>query len=112
MFVPMLLQAATGAASGSLALMGAALGAGIAVIGAGPAGLTYASLVADGNTVTVFEKAGRAGGSFRFAGLAPMFQEVPANPVSLERYIKRLEDLEALACGCPVVARKRGPSGT
>jgi len=35
MFVPMLLQAATGAASGSLALMGAALGAGIAVIGAG-----------------------------------------------------------------------------
>ena len=35
MFVPMLLQAATGAASGSLALMGAAQGAGIAVIGAG-----------------------------------------------------------------------------
>ena len=31
----------------------------IAVIGAGPAGLTYASLVADGNTVTVFEKDGR-----------------------------------------------------
>ena len=28
----------------------------IAVIGAGPAGLTYASLVAEGNTVTVFEK--------------------------------------------------------
>src|SRR5262245_32430217 len=28
----------------------------IAVIGAGPAGLTYASLVADGNQVTVFEK--------------------------------------------------------
>ena len=28
----------------------------IAVIGAGPAGLTYASLVADGNAVTVFEK--------------------------------------------------------
>ena len=34
----------------------------IAVIGAGPAGLTYASLVADDNTVTVFEKAARAGG--------------------------------------------------
>ena len=31
----------------------------IAVIGAGPAGLTYASLVADGNSVTVFDKAGR-----------------------------------------------------
>jgi hypothetical protein len=60
----------------------------IAVIGAGPAGLTYASLVADGNSVTVFEKAGRPGGSFRFAGLAPMFQEVPANPESLERYIR------------------------
>ena len=59
----------------------------IAVIGAGPAGLTYASLVADGNSVTVFDKAGRPGGSFRFAGLAPMFQEVEANPASLERYI-------------------------
>ena len=60
----------------------------IAVVGAGPAGLTYASLVAEGNTVTVFEKAGRPGGAFRFAGLAPMFQEVQANPESLERYIK------------------------
>jgi 2,4-dienoyl-CoA reductase-like NADH-dependent reductase (Old Yellow Enzyme family) len=59
----------------------------IAVIGAGPAGLTYASLVADGNSVTVFDKAGRPGGSFRFAGLAPMFQDVEANPASLERYI-------------------------
>jgi 2,4-dienoyl-CoA reductase-like NADH-dependent reductase (Old Yellow Enzyme family) len=59
----------------------------IAVIGAGPAGLTYASLVAEGNRVTVFEKAGRPGGAYRFAGLAPMFQEVEANPASLERYI-------------------------
>src|SRR5258707_14570642 len=59
----------------------------IAVIGGGPAGLTYASLVASGNSVTLFEKSGRAGGSFRFAGLAPMFQEVEANPASLERYI-------------------------
>ena len=33
----------------------------IAVIGAGPAGLTYASLVAAGNDVTVFEKARRPG---------------------------------------------------
>src|SRR5262249_18341962 len=40
-----------------------------------------------GNSVTVFDKAGRAGGSFRFAGLAPMFQDVEANPASLERYI-------------------------
>src|SRR5690242_4091555 len=36
----------------------------IAVIGAGPAGLTYASLVADDNAVTVFEKDATAGGAF------------------------------------------------
>src|SRR5262249_38683366 len=42
----------------------------IAVIGAGPAGLTYASLVAARNSVTVFEKAPVAGGAFRLAGLA------------------------------------------
>jgi dimethylglycine catabolism A len=59
----------------------------IAVIGAGPAGLTYASLVADGNTVTVFERATQAGGSFRYAGKAPLFQEVEATPRSFERYI-------------------------
>ncbi len=35
----------------------------IAVIGAGPAGLTYASLVADRNSVTVFEKDRQAGGA-------------------------------------------------
>jgi dimethylglycine catabolism A len=60
----------------------------IAVIGAGPAGLTYASLVADGNTVTVFEKDDSPGGSFRYAGKAPLFQEVEANPASFERYIR------------------------
>ena len=49
------------------------------MIGAGPAGLTYASLVADGNSVTVFERAERAGGAFRYAGKAPLFQEVVAN---------------------------------
>jgi hypothetical protein len=59
----------------------------IAVIGAGPAGLTYASLVADGNKVTVFEKAKRAGGSFRYAGKAPLFQEVEASDQSFARYI-------------------------
>ena len=59
----------------------------IAIIGAGPAGLTYASLVAEGNKVTVFEKATRAGGNFRYAGKAPLFQEVEANDQSFARYI-------------------------
>jgi hypothetical protein len=59
----------------------------IAVIGAGPAGLTYASLVAEGNTVTVFEKTKHAGGSFRYAGKAPLFQEVEASDASFARYI-------------------------
>lgn len=63
----------------------------IAVIGAGPAGLTYASLVAEQNTVTVFERAAYPGGSFRYAGKAPLFQEVVANPDSFERYIHQLE---------------------
>ncbi len=66
----------------------------IAVIGAGPAGLTYASLVADGNRVTVYEKDKVPGGSFRYAGKAPLFQEVEANQNSFERYIANV----ATAC--------------
>jgi 2,4-dienoyl-CoA reductase-like NADH-dependent reductase (Old Yellow Enzyme family) len=62
----------------------------IAVIGAGPAGLTYASLVADGNAVTIFEKNSRAGGSFRYAGKAPLFQDVEADEQSFKRYIADL----------------------
>jgi hypothetical protein len=62
----------------------------IAVIGAGPAGLTYAALAADGNAVTVFEKNRRPGGSFRYAGRAPLYQEVEANEKSFERYIADL----------------------
>jgi len=63
----------------------------IAVIGAGPAGLTYAALVADGNGVTVFEKNARAGGGFRYAGKAPLYQEVEASEQSFERYIADLK---------------------
>jgi dimethylglycine catabolism A len=66
----------------------------IAVIGAGPAGLTYASLVAEGNMVTVFEKQAHAGGAFRYAGKAPLFQEVEASEASFARYIADL----AAAC--------------
>jgi 2,4-dienoyl-CoA reductase-like NADH-dependent reductase (Old Yellow Enzyme family) len=62
----------------------------IAVIGAGPAGLTYASLVAGANSVTVFERERAAGGAFRYAGKAPLFQEVAADQGSFDRYIERL----------------------
>jgi 2,4-dienoyl-CoA reductase-like NADH-dependent reductase (Old Yellow Enzyme family) len=66
----------------------------IAVIGAGPAGLTYAALVAEGNAVTVFEKNAEPGGSFRYAGKAPLYQEVEASQQSFARYISDL----AAAC--------------
>ncbi|MGP0090598.1 MAG: NAD(P)-binding protein [Xanthobacteraceae bacterium] len=66
----------------------------IAIIGAGPAGLTYASLVADKNTVTIFERDDRAGGAFRYAGKAPLFQEVVANQNSFDNYLRDL----AAAC--------------
>jgi dimethylglycine catabolism A len=62
----------------------------IAVVGAGPAGLTYASLVAGDNAVTVFEREKIAGGAFRFAGKAPLFQEVVAAQDSFDRYIARM----------------------
>jgi 2,4-dienoyl-CoA reductase-like NADH-dependent reductase (Old Yellow Enzyme family) len=62
----------------------------IAVIGAGPAGLTYASLVAGKNKVTVFERTAQAGGSFRYVGKAPLFQDVNARESSFERYINAM----------------------
>jgi threonine dehydrogenase-like Zn-dependent dehydrogenase len=76
----------------------------IAVIGAGPAGLTYASLVASGNTVMVFEREQVAGGAFRFAGKAPLFQEVVATQDSFDRYIARL----VAACAHKGVAFRYG----
>jgi 2,4-dienoyl-CoA reductase-like NADH-dependent reductase (Old Yellow Enzyme family) len=65
-------------------------GARIAVIGAGPAGLTYASLVAEHNAVTVFEREREPGGAFRYAGKAPLFQEVEASERAFETYIGEL----------------------
>jgi 2,4-dienoyl-CoA reductase-like NADH-dependent reductase (Old Yellow Enzyme family) len=62
----------------------------IAVIGAGPAGLTYASLVAAHNAVTVFERERAAGGAFRLAGKAPLFQEVEADERAFAAYIDEL----------------------
>src|SRR2546425_12598761 len=59
----------------------------IAVIGAGPAGLTYASLVAAGNEVAVFDRDKQAGGAFRYARQAPPFQEGAPSEGSLARYI-------------------------
>ena len=76
----------------------------IAVIGAGPAGLTYASLVAAGNRVTVFERDREPGGAFRLAGKAPLFQGVEASERSLERYIAELVS----ACAYKGVAFKYG----
>jgi 2,4-dienoyl-CoA reductase-like NADH-dependent reductase (Old Yellow Enzyme family) len=63
----------------------------IAVIGAGPAGLTYAEQVAGANRVTVFEREARSGGALRYAGLAPLFQGVAAEQRSLDRFVDELE---------------------
>jgi len=62
----------------------------IAVVGAGPAGLTYASLVAAHNAVTMFERERKAGGAFRLAGKAPLFQEVATDERALTAYIDDL----------------------
>ncbi|WP_086466060.1 NADH:flavin oxidoreductase [Oceanibaculum nanhaiense] len=63
----------------------------IAVIGGGPAGLSYAALVAGDNAVTLFERDAHLGGSFRLAGLAPKFQEVETRAGSFLSYINALE---------------------
>ena len=63
----------------------------IAVVGAGPVGLSYASLVGRGNRVTVFERDATPGGAFRYAGKAPRFQDVEAREAPFEKYIADLE---------------------
>jgi len=58
----------------------------IAVIGAGPAGLTFAHLSACHHDVVVFERESSAGGAFTWAGKAPLFQDVEAAEASFARY--------------------------
>jgi 2,4-dienoyl-CoA reductase-like NADH-dependent reductase (Old Yellow Enzyme family) len=62
----------------------------IAVIGAGPAGLTYASLAAAHNAITVFERERVPGGAFRYAGKAPLFQEVETDERAFTAYTDEL----------------------
>jgi 2,4-dienoyl-CoA reductase-like NADH-dependent reductase (Old Yellow Enzyme family) len=63
----------------------------ICVVGAGPASLSYASLVADHNEVTVIERAPESGGAFRYTGKAPLFGEVEATEESFRSHIAELE---------------------
>jgi 2,4-dienoyl-CoA reductase-like NADH-dependent reductase (Old Yellow Enzyme family) len=65
----------------------------ILVVGAGPAGLSYAALVAgrNGNAVTVIDRAGGPGGSLRDAALAPKFQDVEAAQGPITAFIEDLE---------------------
>lgn len=63
----------------------------IAVIGAGPAGLTYAHLAAAASKVVVFEREAAVGGALRYAAKAPVFQEVEANERSFARYLEQME---------------------
>jgi len=63
----------------------------ICVVGAGPAGLSYASLVAEKNQVTVIERAPESGGAFRYTGKAPFFGEVEATEESFRTHIAELE---------------------
>ena len=64
----------------------------ICVVGAGPAVLSYASLVADRNNVTVIERAPVSGGAFHYTGKAPLFGEVEAVEGSFEAYVDGLEE--------------------
>ncbi len=63
----------------------------IYVIGAGPGGLSYASLVAERNRVVVVEREPRPGGALRYAAEAPRFNNVEASKASLLTYIDELE---------------------
>jgi 2,4-dienoyl-CoA reductase-like NADH-dependent reductase (Old Yellow Enzyme family) len=62
----------------------------IAVIGSGPAGLSYACLMAQSNAVTIFEKTDQVGGAFRLVADAPLFQNVEPRAESFKYYIASL----------------------
>jgi hypothetical protein len=64
----------------------------ILVIGAGPAGLSYANLVATGNHVVVVDRAPLPGGAMHWAGRAPLYQNVPTEPAALEAYVASLAE--------------------
>lgn len=70
----------------------------IVVIGAGPAGLSYASLAAPGNTVSVIDRRDRVGGNFLLTGKAPIFNDVEAAEPSFAAYIANMEN-ECLRLG-------------
>jgi len=63
----------------------------IAVIGAGPAGLSYAAIVSTQNNVTIFDKNLQVGGAWLLAARAPRFQEVKSNPASFENFCQQLQ---------------------
>ena len=63
----------------------------IAVIGAGPAGLSYAAIVSTKNNVTIFDKNLQVGGAWLLAAKAPRFQEVKSNPASFENFCQQLQ---------------------
>ena len=46
--------------------------------------------MAPANKVTVFERQPQAGGAFRYAGKAPLFQEVAARQDSFDRYVAQM----------------------
>ena len=63
----------------------------ICVVGAGPAGLSYAYLAADGNKLTVIDAAPMAGGAFRYTGKVPYFQGVADREHTFAAYIEAME---------------------
>lgn len=63
----------------------------IAVIGAGPAGLTYAGHAAAHNNLTIFEREPRGGGALHLAGQVARFQNIRPTSESFDQFISSLE---------------------